>query len=77
MSIIIRQAFPRIFPVFVNQIGSVILGDVDGTTYLADTGFFNSCFIAEAERNGSVPLMENDKGIQSRPEKLPSGHYGR
>ena len=68
MSVIIRQIFPRIFKVFANQVGNVILGDVDGTTYLADTVFFNSCVFAENERNESVPLTEEEVTIEDAEE---------
>lgn len=68
MSVIVRQIFPRIFQVFANQGGNVILGDVDGTTYLADTVFFNSCAFAEVERNESVPLTEEEVTIEDADE---------
>lgn len=68
MSVIVRQIFPRILQVFANQVGNVILGDVDGTTYLADTVFFNSCTFAEAERNESIPLTEEEVKIEDAEE---------
>ena len=69
MSVIVRQIFPRIFQVFANQVGNVILGDVDGTTYLADTVFFNSCAFAEVERNESVALDEEEVKIEDADEE--------
>lgn len=70
MSVIIRQVFPMEVQVFANQLGNVMLGDVDGTTYLADTVFFNSCAFAEVERNESVPLTEEEVTIEDAEDEL-------
>ena len=70
MSVIVRRVFPMIFRAFVNQVGNVILGDVDGTTYLADTAFFNSCAFAEVERNATIPLTEEEVTIEDAEDEL-------
>lgn len=68
MSVIIRQVFPMIIQVFANQEGNVILGDVDGTTYVADTRFFSSCNWTEIERDQSIPLTEEEVTIEDAEE---------
>lgn len=68
MSVIIRQVFPMVIRVFDNQEGNVMLGDVDGTTYLADTRFFSSCSWAEIERDQSIPLTEEEVTIEDAEE---------
>ena len=68
MSVIIRQVFPMIIQVFATQEGNVMLGDVDGTTYLADTRFFSSCGYAEIERDQSIPLTEEEVAIEDADE---------
>ncbi len=69
MSVIIRQVFPMEVQVFANQEGNVMLGDVDGTTYLADTRFFSSCCLAEAERDQSIPLTDEEGTSEEAEEK--------
>lgn len=68
MSVIIRQVFPMEIQVFANQLGNVMLGDVDGTTYLADARFFSSCGQAEMERDQSIPLTEEEVMIEDADE---------
>lgn len=68
MSVIIRQIFPIGLQVFANQVGNVMLGDVDGTTYLSDTRFFGSCNWAEIERDQSIPLTEEEVMIEDAEE---------
>ena len=70
MSVIVRRVFPRIFHIFANQGGEVVLGDVDGKTYLADSIFFNSCAFAEFERNATVPLTEEEVTIEDAEDEL-------
>ena len=68
MGIVIRQIFPLLLKPFANQKGHVCLGDVDGKTYFADELFFEQCIGAEAEREESIPLKEEEVTIEDADE---------
>lgn len=64
MGIIVRAIYPLVIKLFSNQRGCVCLADVDGTTYLADERFIEQCTYAELEREGTIPLEEEEVLIE-------------